>query len=104
MERGAMSGKTNYFGTFLDTLNAPRRTAGTAGRSAPDLDTVLKIWPAAQKAKMSAADVAKALGISVTAAADALIKLERAGLAANKAGAFLLTPAGVEAATLVKAR
>ncbi len=99
-----MSGRTNYFGTFLDTLNAPRRTAGAAGGSAPDLDTVLKIWPTAPKAKLSVADVAKALDLSVTTSADALIQLERVGLAANNAGAFSLTPAGVEAAKLVKGR
>jgi hypothetical protein len=99
-----MAGKMNYFGTFLDTLNAPRRTAGTGGGSVPDLDTVLKIWPTAPDAKLSVADVAKALDVSVTTSADALIQLERVGLAANDAGAFQLTPAGLEAAKLVKAR
>lgn len=101
-----MSGRTNYFGTFLDTLNAPRRAAGSGAGAAsvPDLDTVLKIWPTAPKAKLSVADLAKALDLSVTTSADALIQLERVGLAANNAGAFSLTPAGIEAAKLVKDR
>jgi len=99
-----MAGKTNYFGTFLDTLNAPARGPSGTPASVPELDTILKIWPTAPKARMSVADVAKVLDVSVTTSVEALTQLERVGLAANNAGVFALTPAGIEAAKLVQKR
>lgn len=102
--------KTNYFGTFLDTLNMPTTTptptpGGLAGlpmkvAPTPSIDTLLKIWP--DNAAMTVADVADTFNLSVDAAADLLIKIQGAGIAANKAGKFNLTPVGIDLLKKVK--
>jgi Mn-dependent DtxR family transcriptional regulator len=101
-----MAGKTNYFGTFLDTVNAASSTRlqppspVMRDATAPTLDTLLKVWP--EQDSMSVADVAGTFNLSVDTAADLLLKLQATGLADNKAGRFKLTPTGLQALKQVK--
>jgi len=95
-----MAAKTNYFGTFLDTLNMPTPAQSgvpsptVKGAAAPTIETLLKVWP--EKEAMTVADVADTFNLSVDAAADLLIKAQGAGIAANRAGKFNLTPVGID--------
>jgi hypothetical protein len=97
-----MAAKTNYFGTFLDTLNmpAPGQGGGQAPQ-APTLDSLIKVWPG--KEPMTVVDVAGALNLNLDTAADVLLKAQAAGLAVNKAGKFTLTPTGFDALKKAKA-
>lgn len=102
--------KTDYFGTFLDTLNSSTGTSRMAtsqsrvalalGAQPLSIDAVLKVWPTEAGEEMSVVEVAKTFGASLDAAAGALRTLESHGLVQNNKGMFRLSPKGREAAGL----
>lgn len=95
--------KTNYFGTFLDTLNmpAPGQSSQAQPRPTLSLDALLKVWPDPD-AVMTVGEVASAFKVSLDTAADVLLKAREFDLVTNQAGKFTLTGEGMKALTKVK--
>jgi hypothetical protein len=105
--------KTDYFGTFLDTLNsssaAPRRPAiksaaasssAASATSEPEveLERVLKLLPREADAEISIVALSKALGLGLGPTAAVMKTAEANGLVHNNRGQFSLTDLGREAA------
>lgn len=104
--------KMDYFGTFLNTLNAdrpaPRRplakmapassVADSAAAADDDIESVLRLLPREPGAEISIVELARMRGVGISGAAAVLQTAESLGLVHNNSGQFSLTVLGRQAA------
>lgn len=103
--------KTDYFGTFLDTLNssgsaprgplikgAPRAASAAEPTNTLELETVLQVLPGEPGSEISIVDLARTLGVGLTQLVPLLKMAETNGLVRNNRGQFSLTEMGRQAA------